>query len=167
MKALPLCAVGVLLSLFSFAQQKPASSSASSGSIDGIWLGTLHAGAQTLRIQVHLLTNAGARTFGHTCSLDSSDQNALGIPCTIVAVNGSSVSFDVPAVSGKWSGQLSADGQTLTGTWTQGESLPLVFERQLTEGPQNAPPACEPALPPVTPEDLQAVLDRDLAPALK
>jgi len=153
MKILHVCALGFLLPLLSFAQQHPAPSN-NAASINGIWLGTLHAGPQTLRIQLHLQ--------GPSCALDSIDQKAFGIPCNNVTVNGSSVSFDVPAVSGKWSGQLSTDGKTLTGTWTQGGSLPLVLERQSTavEAPKNAAPTFDPAMPPVKPEDLQAVLVR-------
>ena len=162
MKALPVCALGFLFPFLSLAQQNPAPSSNGSASINGIWLGTLHAGPQTLRLQLHVQTGPS-----QSCTLDSIDQKAFGIPCTNVTVNGNAVSFDVPSVSGKWSGQLSADGKTLTGTWTQGGSLPLVLERQATaiEGPKAAPP--DPAIPPVKPEDLQVVLDRDLAAAIK
>src|SRR5882672_12489248 len=102
---------------------KPATSSA----IAGIWLGSLHPDGQTLRIQLHLQT-AGAGPL--TCVLDGIDQKAFGIPCSNVQVNGNAVSFDVPSVSGKWNGQLSTDDKTLNGTWTQGNSLPLVMERQ-------------------------------------
>jgi CubicO group peptidase (beta-lactamase class C family) len=131
MKVLLLYVLSLLIILpFSarvFAQQDKVSGSAS---IDGIWLGTLHAGTRTLRIEVHLQMNTAGSL---TCSLDSIDQKAFGIACGNVVVNGSSVSFDVPAVSGRWSGMLSADGKTLDGTWTQGSSLPLVLERQATQ----------------------------------
>lgn len=126
-------------------------------SVAGIWLGTLNAGSVTLRIQVHIQTSADGSL---TCALDSLDQRAFGIPCSNVRVDGNAVSFDVPAVSGKWAGQLSADGKTLSGTWTQDQPLPLVMKRQTTiiSGPK-APPA----MPPVALADLKAVLDRDLA----
>ena len=132
-------------------------------SIAGIWLGTLHAGTAALRIQVHIQNGAGASL---TCTLDSIDQRAYGIPCNNVRVSGSAVSFDVPAVSGKWAGQLSADGKTLSGSWTQGQALPLVFERQVIaiNGPKAPPP--EPAMPPVALADLKTVLDHDLAEQL-
>jgi CubicO group peptidase (beta-lactamase class C family) len=132
--------------------------------VNGVWLGTLHAGAMNLRIQVHFGTGAGGTT---SCALDSIDQKAFGIPCLNVQVNENTVSFDVPAVRGKWSGTLSADGKTLTGTWMQGAPLPLVLEKQASaiEGPKAAPP--EPAMPPVSVQALKAVLDSDLAGALK
>ena len=167
MKIPIVCAVAILalsVSRLAVAQQSGGSSAAVS-KLDGIWLGTLHAGAATLRIQLHLKAGAGAEG----CTLDSIDQKAFGIPCSNVQVNGSAVSFDVPAVGGKWGGSLSADGKTLTGTWTQGGPLPLVLERQATaiDSPKEAPPAFDAAIPAVKAEEMQAVLDRDLASALK
>jgi len=139
---------------------KPATPSA----IAGIWLGSLHPDGQTLRIQLHLQT-AGAGPL--TCTLDSIDQKAFGIPCSNVQVNGNAVSFDVPSVSGKWNGQLSTDDKTLNGTWTQGNSLPLVMERQeaAIEAPKSATP--DPVMPPVGVAELKPVLDHDLSEALK
>lgn len=129
-------------------------------------MGTLYAGAQTLRLQLHLQAGVpGAQG----CALDSIDQKAFGIPCDNVQQKGDSVSFDVPAVSGKWAGRLSADGATLSGTSTQGLPLPLVFARQQTalQPRQPAAPALQPALPPVDAAGLKAVLDVDLADAIK
>ena len=98
--------------------------------------------------------------------MDSIDQQSFGIPCGNVLVNGALVSFDVPAVGGKWTGAISSDAKTLTGTWTQGGPLPLVLERQETaiEPPKAAPP--DPAMPPVALAELKPVLDHDLAAAL-
>ena len=129
--------------------------------LDGAWLGQLHAGPQKLWVQVNL--KAGA---AKSCTLDSIDQKAFGIPCGNVRMNGNAVSFDVPAVNGNWSGTLSEDGKTLTGTWTQGAPLPLVLEwqRKQIEPP---PVKFDPVMPPVKVEDLQKVLDADLVETLK
>lgn len=158
MKIVAACAVAISLVFFSIpsvAQQGDVSK------LDGVWLGALHAGPQTLRIQLHLKAGAGAQS----CALDSIDQKAFGIPCGNLQVNGDAVSFDVPAVSGKWDGMLSADGKTLAGTWMQGGSLPLVMVRQAAaiEAPKAATPAFDAAMPAVKLEDLKPVLDRDLA----
>src|SRR5260370_32226586 len=49
-------------------------------SMNGIWLGTLDTRARKgLRLQVHI--------DGASCSLDSLDQRAIGIPCTNVATD--------------------------------------------------------------------------------
>jgi serine-type D-Ala-D-Ala carboxypeptidase/endopeptidase len=126
----------------------------------GIWLGTLDAGGAKLRVQLRL------QTGGQDCALDSIDQQSFGIPCGNVQVNGSSISFDVAAVGGKFAGELSADHATITGTWTQGGALPLVLTRQQTaiEGPKGKGP--DPAMLPVSLADLQSVLTKDLAGAL-
>lgn len=133
--------------------------------LDGVWLGELHAGPQTLRIQLRLKAGAAG---AQSCMLDSIDQKAFGIPCSNLTVKGNAVSFDVPAVLGKWSGDLSADGKTLTGTWMQSGALTLVMQRQATaiEGPKAKVPAFDAAMPAVGVNDLKTVLDRDLAAAL-
>jgi D-alanyl-D-alanine-carboxypeptidase/D-alanyl-D-alanine-endopeptidase len=90
----------------------------------------------------------------------------MGIPCGDVAVNGTSLSIQLPAVHGSLAGTVSADGNTLSATWTQGgATLPLVLSRQATaiEPPKVA---LDPALPPLDVGSLKDVLDKDLAAAL-
>jgi len=134
--------------------------------VDGIWLGTLSAGGQSLRIQLHVKSDAAGHEF---CTFDSLDQGAMGIDCAKVVFAAPDFSFDIPAVKGNWAGKLSADGNTLTGTWTQGSPLALNLTRQSTAiaAAPIAPPKYDPAMPPVSAADLQSVLDKDLADALK
>jgi len=132
--------------------------------VDGIWLGALQAGPQSLRVQIHVQSDMAGREF---CTLDSLDQHAMGLECANVVATGSDFSFDVPAVHGHWSGKLSADGKTLAGTWNQGSPLPLNFTRQATALVAPPPPPPDPAIAPVSAAELQSVLDRDLAQALK
>jgi len=133
--------------------------------VDGIWLGTLEAG-KSLRIQLRVRSDSAGHEF---CSMDSLDQRAMGIDCGKVSLSGSDFSFDVPAVQGHWNGKLAADGNTLTGTWDQGKPLTLNFTRQIAALLPKAipPPTFDPAMPPVAGADLQSVLDKDLAVALK
>lgn len=136
---------------------------AQSSPVDGIWLGTLTVGQTAIRAQVRLGLG------GTLCVFDSVDQKAFGIPCGGVKVEGSAISFEVPAVHGKWTGTLSADSQTLSGSWSQGPStLPLVMTRQAKaiEAPKVQPPQFDEALPPASVGDLKAILDKDLAKAL-
>jgi len=152
-----------LSSLSTLAQPPAGSAQTATSPADGIWLGTL---GGRLRVQVHLkMGPAGA----WSCALDSLDQGAAGIPCGHVQVSGDAVAFDVPDVQGKFSGTLSADGKTLTGTWTQGAPLPLVLERQTAAvaTPKPPPTPTDAAMAPVGVADLKPVLDRDLAIALK
>ena len=133
--------------------------------VDGIWLGTLKAGSQSLRIQLQVKSDASGK---ESCSTDSLDQGAMGLECAHVVLEGNNFSFDVPVVSGRWSGTLSADGKTLTGTWTQGQPLPLNFERQAVASspPPAPPPTYDAAMAPVPAAQLQAVLSEDLSQAL-
>ncbi len=72
---------------------------------------------------------------------------------------------------GHWSGTLSKNGDELDGVWSQGGELPLRLTRQATAAAPapNAPkpPKYDPAIGPVGVAELKAVLDRDLAGALK
>jgi hypothetical protein len=134
--------------------------------VDGVWLGTLRAGGQSLRIQLHVKSDAQGKEY---CTLDSLDQGASGLDCANVKFDASKFAFEVPSVHGNWTGTLSSDHNALNGTWTQGQPLALDFKRQekevAIEGP--APPVFEPAMAPVTTADLKNVLDRDLAKSLK
>ncbi len=133
--------------------------------VDGIWLGTLKAGPQSLRIQLHVNSDASGK---ESCSVDSLDQGAMGLDCAHVLLEGNKFSYDVPVVSGHWSGTLSGDGKTLTGTWTQGQPVPLNFERQAvaTSPAPAALPTFDAAMAPVPAAQLQTVLSKDLAQAL-
>lgn len=134
--------------------------------VDGIWLGTLTAGSQSLRIQLHVKSDSAGREY---CTNDSLDQHAMGFDCDKVMFAGSDFSFDVPVVHSHWEGKLAADGNALTGTWNQGTPVALNFSRQtvaLVAAPM-PPPRFDTALAPVDAADLEGVLSKDLAEALK
>jgi CubicO group peptidase (beta-lactamase class C family) len=134
--------------------------------VDGFWLGTLQAPRQALRIQLTVKSDRAGQEF---CTLDSLDQGSYGLTCADVAWSGNDLSFDIPQVQGHWHGKLSGDGQTLSGMWTQGASLPLTLQRQAK--PQLRPPPAkisfQPAIAPVEATAMQAVLTQDFAAALK
>jgi CubicO group peptidase (beta-lactamase class C family) len=137
---------------------------ASDAALTGVWLGTLEAGAAKLRIQLHLEPGTAGEP---ACALDSIDQKAFAIPCEHVRREGDQLSFEVAAVRGLWSGTVSADGNTLTGTWTQGAPLPLVLARVATAIPAPKAAPADAAMPPVAVAGLKQVLDHDLAAALQ
>lgn len=135
--------------------------------VDGIWLGSLQAGGATLRIQVHIKSDQGGKEY---CSVDSLDQHAMGLDCAAATFNGDQFGFDVPVVKGHYAGKLSTDGNTLTGTWSQNDnSLPLTLTRQKEEisAKPIPPPTFDAAMAPVHAAELESVLARDLAVALK
>ena len=92
---------------------------------DGDWAGTLKAGNQNLRLELHLKTANGV-TAGE---LNSLDQDAV-IPATAVKTDGGELSIMFLAVGGELKAKLSPDGKTLDGTWSQGASLPLTLTRK-------------------------------------
>lgn len=135
--------------------------------VDGIWLGTLQAGGTSLRIQLHVKSDDKGQ---ESCSLDSLDQHAMGLECAKAVLAADDFSFDVPVVMGHYAGKLSADGNSLTGAWSQGgNSLPLSLARQATEVKVAPAPATkfDDAMAPVQAADLKEVLDKDLAAALE
>jgi len=144
----------------SASSSSPAPAAPAPPSASGIWLGTLQAGGKALRLQLRL----DLAQTPPTCAIDSLDQHVPGIPCT-PTVTGSKVSLDVPAVHGSLQATLSADGNTLDGTWSQGMTLPLVLARQAS-AVESKPPAIDPAMPPVDVANIKEVLDKDLAAAL-
>jgi CubicO group peptidase (beta-lactamase class C family) len=81
-----------------------------------------------LHLKLHLKTGASGALDG---TLDSVDQGAMALPCANVQIAEKTLSFDVPSVGGKWHGTISDDGTTLTGSWSQGAEMLLVFRREV------------------------------------
>jgi serine-type D-Ala-D-Ala carboxypeptidase/endopeptidase len=134
--------------------------------VDGFWLGTIQVEKQSLRIQISVKSDRAGREY---CALDSLDQGLFGLPCANAKLFGGDFSFDVPVIGGHWSGKLSGDDRSLTGTWSLGISVPLTLERRAAPVPPPPPPkvSYDPAIPPVDAASMQAVLDRDLERALR
>jgi fermentation-respiration switch protein FrsA (DUF1100 family) len=97
--------------------------------IAGDWEGTLHAGAD-LHLLLHITKGDGG---GLKATLDSVDQGANGIPVSSITLKDNKLSLGVDAVHGAYEGKVSSDGNTITGTWTQGQPLPLDFKRSAKE----------------------------------
>jgi CubicO group peptidase (beta-lactamase class C family) len=144
-----------------FHRDQPLAAAEKPSPVDGIWLGTLSVGGGSLRVQIQVKSDRAGKL---SCSLDSLDQGAMDLACENVRLDGNRFSFEVPAVKGSWSGTLSEGGNELAGTWSQVAPLPLRFTRQTSLAKPKVP---EPPMPPVPLADLKAVLDRDLAAALK
>ena len=92
----------------------------------GHWVGTLEAGA-SLSVEVDL-ARQGADAWRGTFSVPA--QGAKGIPLSDIIVKNTSVEFAIKGGMGdpRFKGELSADGKTITGTFSQGGgSLPLTL----------------------------------------
>lgn len=98
---------------------------------DEVWSGTLNAVVQKLELRFRVTNGAARRVW-----MDSVTQEVGGFRGTL-ARDGDRTTIKVPAVRGEFTGELSADGTTLTGTWKQsGVSLPLVLTKGVADAPK-------------------------------
>jgi hypothetical protein len=88
--------------------------------ITGNWQGTLQPGQQKVR----LVFRIAAENDKLTATIRTADQPSPPIATTITR-DGSSIKITIPAIKGKYEGKLSADGNSITGTFSQGAQLPL------------------------------------------
>ncbi len=102
----------------------PAKSTAITKDVEGMWSGSLAVRGQTLRLTLKLANGADAATGSMICV----DQGGGEIPIATITQAGTHLTLELPAINGKYAGDLK-DGK-LVGTWTQGPgSLPLEFVR--------------------------------------
>ena len=96
--------------------------------LDGDWAGVLDINGSQLRLALHVKTTP---TEGTTATLDSIDQNALGIPVSAISREGPHVRLELKVLSATFDGTLEPGNQTIAGTWTQSSlSLPLTLQRR-------------------------------------
>ena len=109
--------------------------------LTGTWQGTLKAGPQDLRIVMKISSDNGklAAVFY------SIDQQSPAIPANSITRDGASIKIGIPALGGTYEGKL--DGNTINGTWTQGQPLPLNLAKATPETAWAIP---EPPPPPKT-----------------
>src|SRR5215472_8292565 len=101
--------------------------------ISGDWQGTLKAGAQELRILLQITKSDGGVWRATMLSIDQSPDRGAGTPATSFSLDGSRIQFGIGTLRGSYDGKLSADGASISGTWTQGRPLPLDFRRATKE----------------------------------
>ena len=66
-------------------------------------------------------------------SIDQSPDRGASIPATSFSLDGSNILFAIDTIRCSYDGKLSADGASISGTWTQGRPLPLEFRRATKE----------------------------------
>lgn len=94
----------------------------------GNWNGSLVTMDGQFRIGVHLWPDANGKTTG---TVDSIDQDVFGAPIDTAAVHGTAVDFQIDSIHGHYSGNLDAKGNSIQGTWTQGDTvMPLNLKRE-------------------------------------
>ena len=104
----------------------------------GDWQGTLKAGGAELRLALHITKGDGGEL---KATMDSVDQGANGIPASAITLKGSQLNFTVEAWHGTYEGKVNAAGTEIDGTWSQGQPLPLLFERATSPAKTTHKPA--------------------------
>jgi non-heme chloroperoxidase len=104
--------------------------------IAGDWQGTI--GEKKRRLVVRI---AAADDGGWKATFHPIDQTALPIPIDSVVLEGHYLKFAINAIQGGYEGTISADANSIAGTWTQGKSLSVELQRATKESAWLAAPA--------------------------
>lgn len=118
----------LLLSMFALVTLLP--SAVSVQAFTGTWQGALkipQAPKGELRIVMKIAISSSADKL--SAQMFSIDQGGDAISASSVTTNGSALKITVPQLQGAYEGRLSEDGNTITGTWTQGSPLELTLTR--------------------------------------
>ncbi len=107
--------------------------SADAQDISGDWQGTLKAGPQALRIILKITKAADGNWSAKLFSIDQSPDFGAGIPVDSITLQGTVLKMAVGVSRGAYEGKVSADGNSIDGTWTQGPPLPLELLRSTPE----------------------------------
>ena len=95
----------------------------------GTWQGSIQPGP-TIRLVIKISSGEGGRLNGVLYSIDQGPQPIA----TTVLLQGDAVKLTMPGIGGGYDGRLSADGKTISGTFTQGgRGLPLNLVRTTPE----------------------------------
>jgi uncharacterized protein (TIGR03435 family) len=109
--------------------------------ITGTWQGTLKPGAQDLRLAIKIsLDDDKLKAVSYAV-----DMPGQVVPAGTITQSGSTIKMTFPQVNGSYEGKLSADGNTMTGTFNQGQPLPLILVRATPDTAWTIP---EPPPPP-------------------
>lgn len=93
----------------------------------GDWQGALSANGATLRLALHITQDKDGKLGG---TMDSLDQNAMGLPITAITFNAPDLHFEIGSVGGIYDGKIGKDNPEIAGQWQQGPaSLPLTFTK--------------------------------------
>ncbi|MEP6716200.1 MAG: TIGR03435 family protein [Terriglobia bacterium] len=112
--------------------------------ITGTWQGTLNAGKE-LRIVMKVSTTDADTLKALFYSID---QGGQPLPSGAVTKQGTAVKITVPGIGGTYDGKVTADGNSITGTWTQGPNpLPLNLARATAETAWTIPEPPAPVKP--------------------
>jgi hypothetical protein len=104
---------------------QPAVVPAAPTEIDGTWRGTLSTGAAQLRIVLKIANTS----TGLTVRLQSPDQSPAWVTASAVSRKAGEVYVEFLPIGASFTGTISADRQSLDGTFTQNGARPLTLKR--------------------------------------
>src|SRR5262245_16190539 len=94
--------------------------------VTGSWSGVIHVSNTDLRLVLHVKDSSGKLQ----ATFDSPDQYVAGMPVDKIVVKGQQLTFEIVRIASVYSGTLSKDGKTITGSWSQlGASFPVNFQK--------------------------------------
>jgi len=111
-------------------------------SLVGTWQGALQAPNRELRTVIKISTTDGDKLKAVMYSID---QGGQPMNANSITLQGSAVKMEVAGIGGTYEGKLSADGNSIAGTWSQGTPLPLNLTRATNQTAWTIP---EPPPPP-------------------
>ena len=115
-----------VVSLDATAQQPQAE-----GRAVGVWAGRLTVGAMSVRLQMTIRRDSMGQLAG---VMKAIDQGGMERPATVEA-RGDTVSFAIPDQRVTYSGVMNAAGDSIRGTFVQGQAFPLILVRSRAETP--------------------------------
>jgi uncharacterized protein (TIGR03435 family) len=136
--------IGMKITLWIFALAALFSTSLLAQSITGAWQGTGQVNGMNYRVVVKISTTDADTLKG--VFYPSIDQSGDSFPLSAVTAQGSVVKFTAPSINGNYEGKLSAEGNTITGTWSIGDTHVTLNLTRAT--PQTAWTIPEPLPPP-------------------
>ncbi|MEQ1758429.1 MAG: hypothetical protein ABL986_08940 [Vicinamibacterales bacterium] len=121
-----LVAVILALALLAPVPARAQTSNATSApALVGNWQGTLVTGNGRIRIGLVVTATTG----GYDAYLVIIEQEESRAPVQQVTLTGNRLHLDITAIRGAYDGIISANGQEIVGTLTQGMAVPLTFAR--------------------------------------
>ena len=91
--------------------------------------GTMQGALKTPAAQLRIVIQISIEDDKHKAVFYSIDQRSPAIPATTFTRDGSNIKMTIAAINGSYDGKLSADGNTINGTFSQGAPLPLDLVR--------------------------------------
>lgn len=93
---------------------------------EGLFLGEIAGGMGKLRLALEIKQSADGKFSSHLISID---QGYAKLPAAATTFVDKTLKLNLGNINAGYEGTLSDDGQTLTGTFTQGIAMPLVLKR--------------------------------------